>query len=225
MKYLFFDADNTLLDFDAAEQAGLKEVFRQYDIPYNEAVFARYHKINEQYWRDLEQGLVTKEQLMKQRFADLFHHDYPEIDGLQFNTDYFEHLSKQGQLIPGAHELLCALYPNYTIVIATNGISQAQRGRMERSGLLPYIHELVISEDAGYAKPARGFFDYAFEKLGWPDPGETLMIGDSLISDIGGARAYGMRTVLYDPKKKHSASEADYTIHTLEALYAILDTL
>lgn len=222
MKYLFFDADNTLLDFDSAEQAGLQAVFSEYGIPYNEEVFARYHCINQQYWRALEQGELSKEDLMERRFADLFREEYPALDGLQFNSDYFKHLSTQGQCVPGARELLERLHEQYTIVIATNGISQAQRGRLQRSGLFPYIDAMAISEEAGFAKPARGFFDYAFAMVGSPDPEETIMIGDSLISDIEGAKAYGMHTVLYDPHKRHAADSADFVITHLNELDLIL---
>lgn len=223
MHYLFFDADNTLLDFDRAEQAGLKAVFSEYNIPYSDEVFKRYHRINEAYWRALEQGELTKEELMAGRFADLFKDEYPEVDGLQFNTDYFRHLSKQGECVPSALELLASLHERYTIVVATNGISQAQRGRMERSGLLPYIDAIAISEEAGFAKPARGFFDYAFAMVGSPDPADTLMIGDSLISDISGAQAYGMKTVLFDPMKRHASTSADFIIHHLTELYNVLE--
>ena len=66
----------------------------------------------------------------------------------------------------------------------------------------PYFDYFFISERAGAAKPSREFFDYAFHELNGNRPNpilpqETLIIGDSLSSDIAGGLQYGMKTCYY----------------------------
>ena len=69
-------------------------------------------------------------------------------------------------------------------------------------GLVPGAGSILalIESASGQAptiigKPARGMFDAALRQLG-SSPGETLMIGDRIGTDIAGAQALGIRTAL-----------------------------
>lgn len=44
-------------------------------------------------------------------------------------------------------------------------------------------------------KPSRAFFELALERLA-VDPGETVMVGDDIVGDVGGAQSAGLRGVL-----------------------------
>jgi 4-nitrophenyl phosphatase len=94
---------------------------------------------------------------------------------------------------------------------------------IEGGDFLPGCGALVaaVAAAAGVApvvvgKPEPPLFRMALERLGLT-PADAAMVGDSVPSDIRGARAIGMHTVLYAPDGP-SASEADVTIRSFADL-------
>jgi len=67
-------------------------------------------------------------------------------------------------------------------------------------------------------KPEAPLFHIALERLGLA-PAEAAMVGDSVPSDIAGARAVGMRTVLYAPEGA-PADAADLVVGSFAELAA-----
>jgi putative hydrolase of the HAD superfamily len=63
------------------------------------------------------------------------------------------------------------------------------------AGLLKHVAAVVTSAQAGVAKPGLGIFERALEVAG-AGPGEAVHVGDSVVNDVGGARAAGIRPVL-----------------------------
>ena len=55
---VLFDADNTLLDFDAAENKALADTLREYGIEPDAETVQTYRTINEELWRQLEKGQI-----------------------------------------------------------------------------------------------------------------------------------------------------------------------
>lgn len=201
-KNLLFDLDNTLLDFDKAEDMALEEFLSSLNVKDIQSYKAYYIKMNRQLWLDLEQNKITREELVNTRFHKLFHHFKIEVDGKELAEKYKVVLGKQGAVLEGAKELLEALYSRYNIYIATNGITYIQNHRLENSGLLPYIKDVFISEDIGYLKPEVQFFEYIENKIVDFNKEETLMIGDNLFADIYGGNNFGIDTVYYNPLNK-----------------------
>jgi 4-nitrophenyl phosphatase len=70
-------------------------------------------------------------------------------------------------------------------------------------------------------KPDPPLFRMALDRLGLA-PAAAAMVGDSVPSDIRGARAVGMRTVLYAPEWDGGASEADVVVRSFAELAARL---
>ncbi|MDP2950561.1 MAG: HAD-IA family hydrolase [Chloroflexota bacterium] len=62
---------------------------------------------------------------------------------------------------------------------------------MGEYGIDGYFQVISISCDVGYMKPHPAIFHHALEALGVA-PEETMMVGDSLRADVGGAKALGM---------------------------------
>ena len=88
----------------------------------------------------------------------------------------------------------CGTFPGaYQLYIVTNGNAVSQMSRLERSGLLPYVQDVFVSEDAGAAKPDVRYFDYAFSRIPGFEKERALLIGDSLTSDMLGAQNTGHR--------------------------------
>lgn len=108
----------------------------------------------------------------------------------------------------------------HTLAIATNGISRTQKGRLKNSLIQPYISNIIVSEDAGYQKPHRGFFQYAFDTCKMQDKKSTIIIGDSLSADIKGGIDFGIATCWYNPTGilENSGMKIDYEIKDLREL-------
>lgn len=187
---LLFDADNTLLDFHKDEKQALIKALTYYGVPVTEENIKIYSDINQGMWKQLEKGEITKPELKRTRFKKFF-----EAIGFESSTDPFtvnEHylslLGDGGNTLEGAVETVKALYKDgFELHIVTNGIAITQARRLSKSGLMPYIDEVFVSETIGYQKPRKEYFDAVLEKISEKDKSKILVIGDSLTSDIKGA--------------------------------------
>ncbi len=113
---------------------------------------------------------------------------------------YFENLGQGGALLPGALALVRDLSEQYELYIVTNGNAATQKTRLERSGLMDYVNSYFVSEDAGAAKPDVRYFDYVFSRIPGFAKEEALLIGDSLTSDMQGAKNAGIDSLWYCPQ-------------------------
>ena len=125
-----------------------------------------------------------------------------------------------GDLYPGARAVLEALAARSSLALVTNGLSAVQRARVERLALGPFFSAVVISGEVDTAKPGSRIFDLAFAALDWPEKETSLMIGDSLSSDIAGGAGYGIATCWYNPQGRAAPLDAtvDHEIRSLDQL-------
>lgn len=213
-----FDADGTLLDFEAGEREALCLTFQRFGLP--EAEMDRYRQINSALWRQLAEGAISRDRLFASRFGLFAEALGIRLDAAQANRYFLEQLSHQAQLIPGAAETLEILSRRAQIAIVTNGVGFAQRERFRRSGLMPHISQLVISEEVGAEKPSPLIFERALALCGHPDKASVLMVGDDPLTDIAGAVAFGIDACLFDPNGVHKENFARFRITSLNALTA-----
>ena len=102
-------------------------------------------------------------------------------------------------------EALCkALAPYCQQYIVTNGIKEAQEGRLERSPIRQYIRKMYISGVMGVRKPERAYFELVYKDLHmtWERWHRTVIVGDGLSSDIQGGVNGHLDTIWYNPKHK-----------------------
>ncbi|GAB4191143.1 MAG: hypothetical protein OHK0022_04660 [Roseiflexaceae bacterium] len=93
-----------------------------------------------------------------------------------------------------AAQTLRALHGRYRLGLITNGPARTQRPKIERFGLADHMDVLIVSEEAGVAKPDPRIFAIALEQLG-VRPADALFVGDSPEHDIRGATAAGIDVV------------------------------
>jgi 2-haloacid dehalogenase len=210
-KWLLFDADNTLFDYDRAEAAALRGAMEQFGVPLTHDRLATYQRINKQLWQALEKGLITPEVLGVRRFELLFAELRLDLPPRNFSAAYLKQLATCSELIDGAAEILQALQTRYRLAIVTNGLKAVQRSRLACSPIRDYIAEMVISEEVGATKPDQASFDAAFERMGNPLKAEALMIGDSLTSDMAGGYRYGIDTCWYNPTNQSHSTDLEIT--------------
>ncbi|HXI70564.1 MAG TPA: YjjG family noncanonical pyrimidine nucleotidase [Verrucomicrobiae bacterium] len=216
-QWLFFDADGTLFDFEKAQAIALEQVFRHHDIPYTAAHLTAFRQINAELWQALEQRQVTPEVLKVRRFELLLATVGAQHASGSFGEVYLQYLGACPELIEGAAELLQVLRGKYRIAILTNGLRAVQRSRLARSTIRDHVSDIIVSEEIGFAKPAREYFDVAFARAGNPARHEVLMIGDSWNSDIQGAAQYGIDTCWYNPGRQPRPASPEIT-HEIAAL-------
>jgi UDP-N-acetylmuramate dehydrogenase len=214
---ILFDADGTLLDFKAAEKNALEATLRYIGVEPTEELTLRYSAINEGMWKMLERGEIKKSELKVRRFEDFARECGIVADGAALAEKYESLLSEQGILLDGAFELMSHLYGIADMYIVTNGILAVQTGRMSRVPIRHFVKHSFISDEVGYEKPAREFFDYVEEHIDGFDKERTLVVGDSLSSDIKGAINAGLDCVWYNPKGACAPEGMDitYTVSSL----------
>lgn len=221
---ILFDADGTLLDFNKCEEMALQITFAAHQFPLTPKMQARYQIINNQLWSDFEQGLIEKPKILRRRFTQLFAEFGIDYDGLAFNNEYLDNVGRGYYTIEGAEEICKALQPHCRLYFATNGNVATQLNRIAGSGLKPYFLNVFVSEAAGEPKPSSVFFDYCFANIPDLDKSKTIIIGDSLFSDIKGGHDAGIATCWFNPGNKPLGSHTapDYQVATLDEIKNII---
>ena len=227
-KFLLFDLDHTLLDFDTAEDVALSQLLKEEGVEDIHAYKDYYVPMNKALWKDLELKKITKAELINTRFAKLFAHFGIEKDGVYLAERYQFYLSKQGQTFPGVEDLLRKLISQgYELYAATNGITYIQTGRLKQSGISPYFKEIFISEQLHTQKPDAAFYEKIGALIPNFDKNQTLMIGDSLSADIQGGNNADIDTIWYNPHhlENKTLAHPTYEVDSYQALLLILDKL
>ena len=227
-KFLLFDLDHTLLDFDAAEDIALTQLLEEEGVEDIQTYKDYYVPMNKALWKDLEQKKITKAELINTRFEKLFAHFGIEKDGSYLAERYQFFLSKQGQTFPGVEDLLKTLiHQGYELYAATNGITFIQTGRLEQSGIKPYFKEIFISEQLHTQKPDAAFYEKIGARIPNFDKNHALMIGDSLSADIQGGNNAGIDTIWYNPQHLENTTQLHptYEVHSYKDLLDCLDKL
>ncbi len=224
---VIFDLDDTLLDFHAAEHAALRLSLPQCGVQPTTALLDRYSVLNEQQWKLLEQGKLTRDEVKVRRFALLFAEYGIDAAAEEATARYERCLCDQHPLMAGALPLLEELKTRYALYVATNGSAAVQKKRIGDAGLTSFFEDVFISESVGADKPSAAFFAHCVARIPSFDPACTVMIGDSLSSDIAGGKNAGIRTVWFNPhhKENNTAVQPDHTVDCLAALPPLLSTL
>jgi YjjG family noncanonical pyrimidine nucleotidase len=210
-RWLLFDADGTLFDYDRAERAALEQALAQIGVAFDPGHLATYRRINQALWQGVEKGEVTPSVVKVRRFELLLEAMQVAHSPAALSDGYLECLANCSELVEDAETVLGALHRKYRIAILTNGLTVVQRGRLARSVIRHHVSDIIISEEIGAAKPAKEFFDTAFARLGNPSKREVLMIGDGWVSDIQGAVEYGIDACWYNPGRKPRPANYEIT--------------
>ena len=226
IEFLLLDLDDTILDFHKAERIALSKTFRDFGLEPREEVLELYHKINKWHWEQLELGVMTRDQVLVGRFDRLFQELGMEVDAAACMKRYEHNLSIGHYFLPGAEEAVKKLHEKYRLFLVSNGTATVQHGRLTSAGLYPYFEQVFISQNIGYNKPDKAYFDRCFERIPGFAPEKALMVGDSLTSDIKGGINAGLKTVWVNPAHKPCGDiRPDYEIEGLSQLEALLEEL
>ncbi len=223
---ILWDVDGTLLDFNAAERAAVKTLFKEFGLgECTDEMIARYSKINVGFWERLERNEITKPEVLRGRFEQFFC-EYGIDASLAgpFNERYQTALGDTIVFLDESPQIIRSLIGKVKQYVVSNGTIAAQTKKLDRSKLGEMMDGIFLSERLGVEKPNKAFFDTMFDKIGPRDPNEVLIVGDSLTSDIRGGINAGIRTCWYNPAKKPvpEGYQIDYVISDLHEIFGIL---
>ena len=224
MKYqwILFDADETLFHFDAFK--GLQLMFSRFDVDFSRDDFSHYQTVNLPLWVDYRDGKITATQLQNRRFQ--FWADKLAVTTQTLNSAFMTAMADICCLLPGAKELISALTGKVNMGIITNGFTELQRVRLEKTGLKDVFAPLVISEQVGIAKPDIGIFEHALTHMGDVQREQVLMVGDNPHSDILGGMNAGFDTCWLNSENSAlpDGIKPSYQVTSLTQLQSLLFT-
>ena len=222
---VLLDLDNTILDFNMAERVALARAFESLGLVITDEIAALYNKINIRHWEMLEDGILTREQVLVQRYESLFRELGVKADAVHAQALYEGYLSEGHWFMPGAEALLEALRGQYRLFICSNGTQSVQDSRIASAGIAPYFEKIFISEYMDGNKPDARFFEQCFREIPDFDRTRTIILGDSLSSDIRGGKKAGIVTCWFNPAGRENSGIIipDYVIGKLAEFPGLLE--
>ena len=226
IEYLLLDLDDTILDFHKAERIAIARTIRDFGVEPTEEVLNRYHVINKWHWEQLELGKLTRAEVLENRFKVLFEELGVDVDAEKCARGYEKNLSIGHYFLPGAEEAVDSLSQKYRLFLVSNGTASVQKGRMTSANLYRFFEKVFVSQEIGYNKPAKAYFDACFAQIPGFDKDKAVIVGDSLSSDIQGGINAGIKTVWVNPGQLESGKiKPDYEIEALSQLETLLEQL
>lgn len=226
IKTILWDVDGTLLDFLEAEKAAIKTLFDEFQLgECTDEMIRTYSAINAKYWKRLELGEITKQEVLIGRFREFF-----SLEGIEgsvaepFNEKYQIRLGDTIVYCDNSKDIVESLKGKVLQYAASNGTVIAQNRKLARSGFDKLMDGVFLSEEVGAEKPDVRFFDTVFSMINSPKS-ETIIVGDSLTSDIRGGNNAHIRTCWYNPKHLNRDADVhvDWEIDDLHDIYSILE--
>lgn len=206
IKTILWDVDRTLLDFDAAERAAIQSLFVEFGLgECSDEQVARYSVLNMKYWEKLERGEITKPQVLVGRFEEFFAEEGIDVSlAPQFNDAYQLRLGDTIVYRDDSYEIVKSLRGKVRRASSRRHGRRATK-KLTRSGLGALMDGVFLSEQLGAEKPKKEFFDQVFAAIGPVEKSETMIVGDSLTSDIRGGDQCGHRDLLVQSRGNQSA--------------------
>lgn len=221
---LLLDVDDTVFDFQAAERSAFFETMQWAGIDADSEMYSTYSAINDRHWKALERGELTRQQVLRGRFAMFLEHCGIAGDPDAINLRYLKSLSACDILFDDSLAALEELSGNYRLYFVTNGNAMVQRGRFQNSPVMRYIDDFFISGEIGYEKPDLRYFQAVFSKIPEFDRETALLVGDSPTSDLVGAIRAGVDSCYVNRRGKELPSHIipTYQVSDLASLVSLL---
>jgi YjjG family noncanonical pyrimidine nucleotidase len=227
-KFIFFDLDHTLWDYEKNAEETLADLYTSYKlhergVPDAQSLYHRFRSVNIALWDLYDRNLVDQAYIRTERFKQILDHfgAYEKDLSDKVSSDYLDSCPKKQNLIPHANDILEYLSRKYHLTVVTNGFEEIQNIKLTSGDLHRYFKHIVTSQKAGHKKPSQKIFEFAMT-LNNAACCDVVMIGDNLITDIGGARGASIDTIFFNRDKISHEARVDYEINCLSELTNIL---
>ena len=225
IKVVLVDIDNTLLDFNKCARVALKAALEKNGFAYTEDMYPVFERENNKIWKELEMGIVTRDELHAQRFSRILKAlGLDEGKGALVEETFQQEVGEGAEHVTGSLEALKYIGARYPVYAASNARQARQVKRLAKAGMMPYIKGVFSSEDMGANKPAAAFFDGVMARLPGVAPADCVLIGDSLSADILGGKNYGIKTIWYNHDRLPVPDDcpADHVVDAITDIIGIL---
>lgn len=226
--HILFDLDHTLWDFEKNSAETLSQLYdafhlSKYGKMNREDFISKFREVNAQLWSLYDQNRIGKEYLRDERFKLIFEGFGVKEDetAKRLGRDYLRICPEKEHVMPHAYEVLEYLSGRYRLHIVTNGFRDVQSRKLAFSRLGNYFTRIITSEEAGFKKPDRGFFEYVLSKLEASNS-ECVMVGDNIETDIRGAFSVDMDIIFFNPGKLPHDEKVNFEITSLLQMKDIL---
>lgn len=228
---ILWDVDGTLLNFLKSQEFALKKAFSDYRLTIAQDTVSLYSEINDSYWKRFEQGEIAKEEVLYGRFESLFRvlSEREEIEKdvipvKKFQQAYQTYLGSVYFYQDDSLELCKKLQKDFQQYVVTNGVEWTQRNKLQLAGFVELMDDIFISEVIGVPKPDKRFFEACFSQIPDFSREKTIIIGDSLSSDMAGGNQAQIATCWYNPGNLPQKGDVriDYEIRNLWEVENIL---
>lgn len=221
---IFFDLDETLFDFKAAEHLAVNRFYKQCIEEPNQnedGFYQLWCDVGRKHYDRFLLGELTFEQQKIERIQELFHQSGSQISEFQaqkYFQIYLNHFEENWKPFEDVFPTLAAL-SSHRLGIITNGDSIQQRQKLRKIGILDYFQVIVAAGDIGISKPNLAIFEYACH-LAEENPADCYYVGDSMESDIIPCEKIKMKGIWLNRKSEDKTHSR--TIKNLNELYSKL---
>lgn len=204
---IFFDIDNTLIDYDTSEKNAVTELYRKkYDISLNDEQVKYWHTVSKNYFDKYLHGELKFKEQGTQRFCEMTKfcgRNTDEREGEQLFDEYQILLKKSWVLFGDVNEAL-GLLKNFRLGIISNGKSEQQKTKLFCTNIYDNFEIQLFSEDIGKAKPCEDIFREAVRRSGVKIT-DIIYVGDNVVTDIEPCEKLGITGILIDRKGESNA--------------------
>ena len=195
IRAVLFDLDDTLLRYRRSSGTLLRESFEAVGVDPVFPVEAYYNQ-----FRRFADRTDSVAELRRECFAALCadRGRDPNLGRRVADAYAAERDHRDVEWVAGAREVVDSLSDRHRIGVVTNSPADAARQKIDAAGVDEYAETVVLAGHDTPAKPASEPFHRALDALG-VGPDRAAHVGDSLRSDVAGANAAGLRSVLFAP--------------------------
>jgi putative hydrolase of the HAD superfamily len=225
LRAVLFDLDGTLMDHDAARDAGFAA-----HLPNGAALAEEWRRLEAIHYGEYASGRIPFQEQRRRRVRGIhaaMGRSEPADDACDtwfaaYLTHYRARWAAFDDVVPALDALADAI-PDVRLAIITNGEGEPQRAKLAAIGLTGRFPVFVTSADVGMRKPDPEIFHHACDLLGVP-PEHAAHVGDRLDLDAQGAAGAGLRGIWLDRTGAADAPDGVVRIAGLHELSAAVAT-
>lgn len=222
IKAVLIDIDDTIFDFEKCSKNAFKKTLKKLDLSYKEKDFLYFNEVNDILWNKQKLGKININEVFVKRSIMMSKYFELDIEKEIFNDLFVEFLYDEIEMVDEIEDLLSYLSNKYQIYAASNGIYDMQINRLKKSNLDKYFKDIFVSDKMGYEKPDKRFFEKIMNITKYSNK-NLIMIGDSIKSDIIGAKNSGIKSIYFNKgNKKISDKDFTYQVKKLSEIKKIL---
>lgn len=222
IKAVLIDIDDTIFDFEKCSKNAFKKTLKKLDLFYEEKDFSYFNKVNDILWTKQKLGELNINQIFIERSNMMSKYFGLDIEKEIFNNLFVEFLYDEIEIVDEIEDLLSYLSNKYQIFAASNGVYDMQVNRLKKSNLDKYFDEIFVSDKVGFEKPDKRFFQKIMNITKFSND-DLIMIGDSIKSDIIGAKNSNIKSIYFNKEnKKNSDENFTYQVKNLSEIKKIL---